>query len=109
MTTGDRREPITLRWQTGVNDFGEASGTVSEVDTWAAPVEPLSLGYGVGELLTEARTGGAVVRIAAGGTIRPGMTGQASLTCELRGTVRHVRRVSDPDGRRRWYDLHLDA
>ena len=106
MATGDRREPITLRWFAGLNREGEPGGTVSTVATWGALVAPETVGVQVGELRTAERTGSAVVRIAAGGTVTPSAQ-LVGLTCELRGVVRVVELVSDPDGRARWYDLHL--
>ena len=106
MATGDRREPITLRWHDGYNRQGEPDGTETVLHTWGALVKPETVGVQVGELNTALRIGSARVRIAAGGTVTPSAR-LAGLTCELRGVVRVVEQVSDPDGRARWYDLHL--
>ena len=110
MALGDRREPVVLRWRDdgAVNEFGEPEDTDERLDTWGSLAEPYSVGRTVGALAVQERTGGAVVRIAGGGTVTP-EANLAGLTCEVRGTVRVVERVTDSDGRRRWYNLHLSA
>ena len=109
MTTGDRREPVVLRWRSdgAMTEDGEPASPDRQSATWGALVQPWAVGAPLGELRVIERAGGAVVRIAAGGQVRPGMTGIDSLTCELRGVVRRVDSITDADGRRRWYDLEL--
>ena len=107
-----RSDPVTLRWteDTSRDDDGRPSGTERTMQTWAEPVTAAVAVQRSIDLVTE--TPAAVLRIAAptGGDLAVTLTDPhlSSLRVDWRSiTGRRVVRVVDPDGRRRWLDLHL--
>ena len=106
-----RSDPVALTWREGTPDVDGRRPTVRTLNTWAEPITAaLAAHRGIDR--TVETVAGTVLRIAAplAGSPALGLADRAhlsSLRVEWRGVERAVTAVEDPDGRRRWLDLHL--